>query len=95
MAASLAGPKVRVIYYFDITGGSQNRTRQLNYLRRHLSSKEKKTLAQLEAYYKTKLELDAHYTLQKALRFWLYLHVPASLALIVLVGLHIYSILYY
>jgi cytochrome b subunit of formate dehydrogenase len=39
--------------------------------------------------------LDAHYTLQKALRWWLYLHVPASLMLVLLVGLHVYAVIYY
>ena len=52
-------------------------------------------LDDLQAMYKTKLEIDAHYTLQKALRWWLYLHVPVSIVLIVLLALHIFAVVYY
>lgn len=95
MAPALVAPQVRFIYYIDITGGIQAQVKQLDYLSKLLSSEDKDNLNQLESFYRTKLELDAHYTLQKALRLWLYLHVPASLILLLLAGLHIYSILYY
>lgn len=95
LAFSLTGPQLRLIYYIDITGGIQSRTKQLNYLRRFLSGEEKEKLAQLENMYKTKLEIDAHYTLQKALRWWLYLHLPVSIVLVILVALHLFTILYY
>ncbi len=95
LAAALAAPQPRLIYYADITGGIHARTKQFDYLRRFLPAGEKAKLDQLEAIYKTKLELDAHYTLQKALRWWLYLHLPVSLVLFVLLGLHLYAVLYY
>ena len=95
LTKSLLGPKVRLIYYIDITGGIQSEVKQFNYLSKLLSAEGKQRLGQLQSYYKTKLELDAHYTLQKALRWWLYLHVPLSLVLIFLVGLHVYSVIYY
>jgi hypothetical protein len=95
MAPALAGPQAKLIYYLDITGGVHSQVKQLEYLSKLLPSEEKERLTQLQTYYKTKLELDAHYTLQKALRWWLYLHVPASLVLILLVGLHVYAIWYY
>lgn len=95
IAASLTGPQLKLVYYFDITGGVQSQIKQFDYLSKVLSADEKSRLEQLESYYKTKLELDAHYTLQKALRWWLYLHVPASLALLLLIGLHIYAVWYY
>ncbi|NIR49099.1 hypothetical protein GWO43_11605 [candidate division KSB1 bacterium] len=95
MAPALQSPQVRLIYCIDITGGIQTQVKEFDYLRKLLPSEDKERFTQLESYYKTKLELDAHYTLQKALRWWLYLHVPTSIILVVLVGLHIYSILYY
>ncbi len=95
IAPSLLAPQVRLIYYIDITGGIQSEVKQFNYLSKLLSAEGRQRLHQLQSYYKTKLELDAHYTLQKALRWWLYLHVPLSLILIFLVGLHVYSIIYY
>ena len=95
VAGALVAPRTRLIYYFDITGGSQMQARQFEYLRRVLSSDDQKNLDQLESIYKTKLELDAHYTLQKALRWWLYAHVPVSLMLLVLLAVHLYSVFYY
>ena len=95
IAASLATPQTRLIYYLDITGGIQAQVKQFNYLRDVLSSQEKESLTELESLYKKKLELDAHYTLQKALRWWLYTHVPLSLILIFLVCLHLYAVFVY
>ena len=95
LAPSLESPRVRLIYYMDITGGIQSQTRQFNYVRAFLPEGEVTKLNELEELHKTKLEIDAHYTLQKTLRWWLYGHVPLSVVLFVLVTLHILSILYY
>jgi len=95
VAAALATPQTRLIYCIDITGGIQSRLKQFDYLRRFLPIDEKEKLNQLESFYKTKLEIDAHYTLQKILRWWLYTHVPASLVLLILLGLHLFAVLYY
>ncbi len=95
IAVALAAPQPKLIYYLDITGGIQSRTRQFEYLRRVLSADEQEKLDRLESMFKTKLELDAHYTLQKALRLWLYTHVPLSIVLLLLVALHLYAVWYY
>ncbi|MFN0157640.1 MAG: hypothetical protein ACKVRP_06150 [Bacteroidota bacterium] len=85
----------RAIYYVDITGGIQSRVRQFDYLRKVLSAEEKEKLDRLETLFRTKLEMDAHYTLQRALRWWLYTHVPLSLVLLVLIAIHLYAVWYY
>jgi hypothetical protein len=95
LAPVLAGPMPRLIYFFDVSGGSRTGLRELEYLRSLLPEGEKETLGELEKLYRSKLELDAHYTLQRALRVWLWLHLPASLALLALVVLHILTVLYY
>jgi hypothetical protein len=95
IAIALAAPQPKMIYYLDITGGIQSRTRQFEYLRRVLAADEQAKLDRIESMFKTKLELDAHYTLQKALRWWLYTHVPLSIVLLLLVGLHLYAVWYY
>ena len=92
IAFALVSPQPRLIYYLDITGGIQSRTKKFEYLHEFLSTKEKDKLTQLKAFYRTKLEIDAHYTLQKTLRWWLYLHVPSSLVLIILLGFHIFAV---
>jgi len=95
LAMALATPRPRLIYCIDITGGIQSRLKQFNYLRGFLPSEEKEKLNELEAFYKTKLEMDAHFTLQRLMRLWLYTHVPASLVLLILLGLHLFAVLYY
>ncbi len=95
IALALAAPQPRWIYWLDITGGIQARVKKFEYLRRLLPAEEQQKLHELESYYRAKLEIDAHFTLQRALRWWLYLHVPASLVLLVLVALHVFAVWYY
>jgi hypothetical protein len=95
LALALASLRPRLIYCIDITGGIQSRLRQFDYLRGFLPVDEKDKLDELQAFYKTKLEIDAHYTLQQLLRWWLYTHVPLSLALLILLALHLFAVLYY
>ncbi len=92
---ALQGPTVRLIYFLDITGGLAERLREFDYLYRFLSPIEKQKLDDLLALYKTKLTIDAHYTLQRPLRVWLYTHLPASMLLLILVVMHVLSVLYY
>jgi hypothetical protein len=95
LAVALADVQPRFIYYFDITGGIQSRLKGFDYLRRFLPAQEKEKLDRLESYYRTKLEIDAHYTLQKTLRWWMYTHVPLSLVLLILIAYHLFAVWYY
>ncbi len=95
VAAALVQPEPRLIYYLDVTGGVQSRIRKFEFLRRVLPDEEKKRLDELQLIYKTKLELDAHYSLQRALRWWLYSHVPLSMVLLLMILLHIWAVWYY
>ena len=95
LASALAGPHRRWIYYRDITGGMQSRLKRFHYLSGFLSTREQALLDELEKLYRTKLEIDAHWTLQQARRWWLYAHVPTSLLLLVLVVIHLLTIFYY
>jgi CRP-like cAMP-binding protein/Fe-S-cluster-containing hydrogenase component 2 len=95
IATSLTAPTSRLIYFVDITGGIQRRLRQFDFLKTLLPSIEREKLLELELIYKSKLEIDAHYTLQKALKVWLYLHLPASVVLLVLVAIHLFAAFYY
>lgn len=88
-------PLTRLIFFIDITGGIQPLIRQSDHLRAFLDENGKQSLDRLIDLFKAKTDLDAHYTLQKALRWWLYGHVPLSLILIGLVLVHIVSVLYY
>ncbi|RMH17072.1 MAG: hypothetical protein D6696_16590 [Acidobacteria bacterium] len=95
LAPAMAAPRHRLAFYLDVTGGIERRLRSLDYLRRLLPAAERRQLEELAALYRSKLELDAHYTLQRALRLWLYVHLPPSLALVALVAVHVAGVIYY
>ena len=95
VAPELRAPAWRWIYFVDITGRIQSRLGEFEYLRQRLPAEERGRAAELEGLFRTKLEMDAHYTLQSVLRGWLLLHVPASLVLVGLVAVHVFTVLYY
>jgi hypothetical protein len=92
---AMAGPRPHLMYFLDVTGGIHSRMKPFSYLRGLLGVEQQSLLDELKQLYTSKLEIDAHYTLQKALRGWLILHVPASVVLVALLGFHIFSVLYY
>ena len=95
VAPALAAPRNRWIYFLDVTGGVRSRLLEFDHLRELLGAEERNKLHELQRLFETKLEIDAHYTLQRPLRWWLYLHVPTSLILVLLVALHVFTVLYY
>lgn len=95
VAPVMTGPQPKPIYYVDATGGFRSKARTFEHLRNLLVESERTTLDEIQELYRTKLEMDAHYTLQRTLRAWLYLHIPAALLMFGLLGLHILFVLYY
>ncbi|MCH8246676.1 MAG: hypothetical protein IH951_09750 [Bacteroidetes bacterium] len=95
VAPSLVAPEPRLMYFIDITGGIHARIKPFEYLRALLPASDQESLDELKELFNTKLEIDAHYTLQRVLRTWLILHVPISMVLVVLLFIHIFSVLYY
>ena len=49
----------------------------------------------LRAIVSEKAELDAHLSLQRALRTWLWFHVPPAIALLGLLTVHVFAVLYF
>lgn len=95
LSDAFEAPRFRPLYFFDVTGGRATRARQFDHLRRVLPAEQKDDLNELEQLARTKRQIDAHYTLQMPLRWWLYLHLPVGILLIALIGLHIFTVLYY
>ena len=95
LSSALAAPHARLIYFVDVTGGVQSRMRRFDHARRLLQGEDAKRVEQIQALVRTKLEMDAHYTVQRALRWWLYAHAPAALALAALVLFHVFAVLRY
>ena len=95
LAAALAGPRTSLVYFVDAAGGIQSHLRQFDHLKRLLDADDARRLEELRKLMRTKLEMDVHFTLQKTLRWWLYLHVPAAFLLAVLVTIHVLAVVYY
>ena len=95
VAPALVAPERRLIYFLDPTGGIQTRLAPFRYLENRLPREERLELVELERLFRAKLEIDAHYTLQRALRGWLIVHAPTSFLLVALVAIHISTVLYY
>lgn len=95
VAPELAAPRRRLLYFLDITGGIHAKLKEFRYLSTFLSDDERQSLEELESLYRTKLELDAHYTLQQPLRWWLYAHLPVSILLVAFLVVHLIAVFLY
>ena len=56
---------------------------------------DRQRFADLRAIVHEKAELDVHSSLQRALRAWLVLHIPASLVLLGLLAVHVFAAFYF
>lgn len=63
--------------------------REITAVERYLDDREKRALATLAEFVKLKHDLDFHRALQWALKFWLFIHVPATAALLIFIVVHI------
>ncbi len=95
IAPTLQGNQLRWAYFLGVGGAIDERLNQFEYLSEALGGEERQQVRSLEEIYRQKLELDAHYTIQRVLRNWLALHVPISLLVLVLLAWHIFAVAYY
>lgn len=94
LAPMLAAPQRNLSVLLE-AGGRRRQLDPVHRLQTLLPEEQRHRLDELEALVRTKLDLDTHYTLQQVLRGWLWLHVPTSALLLVLVAVHVASVLYY
>jgi hypothetical protein len=95
LAKRMQKPRPRWEYFMDPSAEHQARIDEFEFLQEFLNSEDRARLRQLERIYRAKLEMDVHYTLQGCLRAWIVAHVPPSIALLVLVAVHIFNVWYY
>jgi hypothetical protein len=95
IAPALAAPQFRPIYFLGIPSGMGGKAKLFASLREMQPAEERIKLDEMEELYAAKMDIDAHFTLQRALRGWLYLHVPVSVVALALLGFHIFAVLYY
>jgi hypothetical protein len=94
IAADFEAPRFRPIYFLGITDAGSKST-LFDSFRKMQTAEERARLTELEELHTAKMDIDAHYTLQSALRGWLYLHVPVSVVALGLLGFHIFTVLYW
>lgn len=94
VAPELSAPRMVV---FDLLGGSGTLASPgtVKTLRRTLSDEAAAVVDELREIRSAKREMDVHFTLQKVLRGWLYLHLPAAVLLLGLVALHVFFVTYF
>ena len=93
LAPALASPVFR---WRSFAGYVDDRESQFDFVESIVPDDDRRdALDQLREIVRTKAEVDVHYALQTTLRRWLWVHIPAALALTGLIALHVFVVLYY
>lgn len=95
VAQDMEAPRSRVRGLLKRQGAVGLRSSDFEVLRGAVSAESAASLDELRDLHKAKLDLDVHYTIQGILRSWLYFHLPPAVALLGLVALHIFFVLYF
>lgn len=95
IAPALEGPQPSFSFLLDVTGGRLHQIAVFTHIAPRLSAAEKEKLGDLKQILLEKNNLDAQLSLQRILRLWLYLHIPASAVLMALVLVHVGAWAYY
>lgn len=94
-APEMAGPRMVGTQLFRNPGGAGRAAGEVDILRRTLPEESVSTLDELQQLHAAKIEMDVHYTLQRVLRGWLFLHLPVAVILLGLLVLHIFFVTYF
>ena len=86
---ALAGPSLSWSYLVDMRSDRDRRIAEFDSLRSFMDEADRQRLEQLQTLLVKKIELEAHYTWQTVLRWWLLVHVPAAMLLLAAVAAHV------
>jgi len=92
---AIAGLSPSWSYLFDVHSGREKRLATFDHIQAFVAPEEKEKLADLRSLVAEKIEIDAHYSLQRILRLWPIVHVPPAILLLAAVIAHVASVLYY
>lgn len=85
----LAGPRNMLLHLFESDRPRHTLREHSRSLQRYLDPRGRELLNELDEIVAVKENLDYHYALQGALKAWLFIHIPATYAMIVLAGVHV------
>ena len=94
VAPLLAGPRLRWSAVFDLRGNRARTIEPLTRMDGYIEESDRDRLRALTVIVNDKLDLDVHASLQRALRFWLYTHVPPAMLLLGLLVVHVAAVVY-
>lgn len=89
LAPFLAGPRNRFGHLFASNSELFTLLNEMQSLERYLGPKDREYLDNLRVITQRKDDLDFHYALQGALKLWLFVHVPLTVALLIGLALHV------
>jgi len=94
MKPLLSSPQPRWSYLFDIRDSRVKALEPLTRIETFADEADRDRLRDLTTLVSEKLDLDAHLSLQRALRLWLTTHIPAAMVLLGLLAVHIVAVVY-
>src|SRR5262245_32700059 len=94
MKPLLVAPTPRWAYVLDVRDSRARLLEPLTRIQTFVDEKDRERLRDLTTIVSEKLDLDAHLSLQRAMRVWLYTHIPAAMVLLGLLAVHIIAVVY-
>jgi hypothetical protein len=92
---AIAGLTPSWSYLLDVHSGRDRRLATFDHIQSFITAEDKDRLADLKSLVTEKIELDAHYSLQRLLRLWPVVHVPPAILLLAAVVAHIATVWYF
>ena len=82
-------------YLVDAHSGQERRLSAFRHIEAFIPNEHRDRLADLQTLVIEKMELDAHFTLQRLLRIWPIVHVPPAMLLLAAIVIHVAAVVYY
>jgi hypothetical protein len=92
---ALAGLTPSWSYLFDVHAGRAKRLSEFEHIRAFVGDADQDRLQDLKVIVTEKMEIEAHYALQRALRLWPLVHVPPAMLLMAAIVFHMAAVWYY
>jgi hypothetical protein len=92
---AIAGLSPSWSYLLDVHSGREKRLATFEHIQSFVAPEEKEKLADLRSLVAEKIEIDAHYSLQRILRLWPLVHVPPAMLLMAAIIAHVAAVVYY
>jgi len=92
---ALAGLSPSWSYVFDAHSGHDERLAAFDSIQSFVVEADKEKLADLKTIVNEKLQIEAHYSLQRLLRLWPLVHVPPAMVLMAFIVVHVAAVWYF